>query len=455
MKLVAVSIVKNEADIIEVFVRHTRAWVDHHLVIDNGSTDGSRETLNALISEGLPLTLFRSPSNLDFSQVQTSNLVRRAFAEFAADWVLLLEADEFIAGTNRSALEQRLSFGPPDQPLTVQLQNYSVTIDDDSKEPNALVRIRYRQPATSGTLRVIIPRNLGLQPDVGTDKGNHALLRNHVPLESLCISEIRLCRFALRSPQQQALHIVVGEIQRLSRGVRNAGLDTHNRLGFQLLAADPEAFLANAISKPEELLLDPIPYLGDPLRYSPHATESARSLRAFLPFLEEMARSHGKLVDQLHELSAPANPLDTIQPLEPEEISSHHREESAPFSGFIALSGWQKEEGPVPSAFLPKFHWATAPETVLSIQVGTAQFSQVRAEVLTYVERQVTTVLLNGQELLRHVFTQVNQKEALTLTLELLAGENRLVFRHRSWLRSAGDPRKLALIFLSLRIRHL
>ena len=43
MRLVAVSIVKNEADIIEAFVRHTLAWVDHHLVFDHDSTDGTRE----------------------------------------------------------------------------------------------------------------------------------------------------------------------------------------------------------------------------------------------------------------------------------------------------------------------------------------------------------------------------------------------------------------------------
>jgi len=48
MRLVAVSIVKNEADIIEPFVRHTLAWVDHHLVFDHDSTDGTREILGAL-----------------------------------------------------------------------------------------------------------------------------------------------------------------------------------------------------------------------------------------------------------------------------------------------------------------------------------------------------------------------------------------------------------------------
>lgn len=59
MRLVAVSAVKNEADIIEAFVRHTRACVDPRPVFDHDSIDGTREILRARPVEGLPLTLFR------------------------------------------------------------------------------------------------------------------------------------------------------------------------------------------------------------------------------------------------------------------------------------------------------------------------------------------------------------------------------------------------------------
>src|SRR5437868_13045546 len=98
MKLVAVSIVKNEADVIEPFVRHARAWTDHHLVFDHDSTDGTREILGRLIAEGLPLTVFTDTALGNLQQARSNHLTRIAAREFAADWVLPLDADEFISG---------------------------------------------------------------------------------------------------------------------------------------------------------------------------------------------------------------------------------------------------------------------------------------------------------------------------------------------------------------------
>ena len=55
MKIVAVAILKNESDIVESMVRHNLAYVDHMVLIDNDSTDGSREILESLVRDQLPL----------------------------------------------------------------------------------------------------------------------------------------------------------------------------------------------------------------------------------------------------------------------------------------------------------------------------------------------------------------------------------------------------------------
>ena len=138
--------------------------------------------------------------------------------------------------------------------------------------------------------------------------------------------------------------------------------------------------------------------------------------------------------------------------LDPANIPPVNSTNSAAFSGFTPVFGWEAEDGPIASAFLPKFHWTTAPETALDVHAKTDGTAWLTAELLTYAEAQVTTVVLNGVELHRHVFGQINQRDTLSLPLKLRAGVNRLAFRHRSWLRSAHDPRKLAVIFLSLRI---
>jgi hypothetical protein len=106
----------------------------------------------------------------------------------------------------------------------------------------------------------------------------------------------------------------------------------------------------------------------------------------------------------------------------------------------------------VPEAFLPPFHWGYAPATTFASQSATGQSARLVAEALTYSERQIVTVELNGTPLFRHEFTRVNQKEILDLPLSLAAGENLFTLRYTESLRSPHDPRALAVIFLSLRI---
>ncbi|MEO6004046.1 MAG: glycosyltransferase family 2 protein [Opitutus sp.] len=451
MKLVAVSVVKNEADIIEAFVRHSRAWVDEHLIFDHDSTDGTREILLELTREGLPLRLFTGDAVANLQQSRSNHLARVAFNEHAADWVLPLDADEFLIAADRTPFEQALADAPQDQPASLRLRNYSPSTVDDLDEINPVERIRHRQHGPGSTNKVFVPRSLGLKPDVAAGKGNHALYHAGAALTDRPLTNSWLAHFALRSPQQQVLRVVTAELQKLSRGRAHEGLDMHYRLGFQLLSEDADLFFSTVLQPPERLRLDPIRYRGGPLRYSKTGSPFARSARALVPFLEKLARSHGQLVDAQQQQENPVE--EVIGPLDVGSAKSWLTRGASPFSGFVAVAGWQPAEGPVPEAFLPHFHWATGPETLLSIQAVEPQSARLEAQVLTYAEQQQTTIELNGVEVFRFSFQRVNQKEDWVLPLNLIAGANQLVIRHARWIESAADPRKLALIFLNLRVR--
>ena len=452
MKLVAVSVVKNEADIIEAFVRHTHAWVDHHLVFDHDSTDGTREILAALVHEGLPLTLFHGDSVANLQQSRSNHLARLAFAQHHADWTLPLDADEILVAPSRAAFEQALGDPDPHQPVQLPLHNYAPTTADHPAEPNPILRLVHRRRSPSSTVKVFVPRTLGRDPDIAAGKGNHVLFRSGQPLHARPLEQAHLAHFALRSPEQQALRILTAELQKLSRGRAHEGLDLHYRLGFQRFAENPAAFFASVFQSPDRLVRDPAPYLGGPLRYRTHTTETTRTVRAFIPFLEQLARSHRALADAA--TPAAEAPPENIRLLDPASVPSLADTSHASFSGFTPIAGWEPEEGPIPEAFLPRFHWATGPETVLTIHSDRDAPAHLHAEALTYSPDQSTTLFLNDAEILRHPWTRVNQKETLTAPLALRAGENRLIFRHTQWLTSPADPRKLALILLSLRIRH-
>jgi len=453
MKLVAVSIVKNEADIIEAFVRHTHAWVDFHLIFDHDSTDGTREILAGLVREGLPLALFTDDVLANLQHVRSNALARVAFADRGADWVLPLDADEILCAPSRAALEQSLASGPDDQPVTLAMHNYVPTPADEASEPNPIRRLHHRRPVESTTVKIAIPRRLGVDPGVSAGKGNHALYRGTEALPARKLANVWLAHFSLRSPHQQVLRVLTAELQKLARGRAHEGLDVHYRLGFQLLAEDPERFFSTVLEPAAGLTHDPAPYFGGALRHSLALSALAGSARALIPFLEKLAVSHGQLVDQLARV--PTGNVEAtasvIRPLDAGTISPLPQARGAAFTGFTPVSGWNPQEGPIAEAFLPFFHWGLGPETHLMIPAATAKSVRFEAEALSYAEQQVTTVLLNGIEVLRFVFPRIYQKENLVVTLPLQAGENQLVIRHATWLVTA-DPRKLALIFLSLRV---
>lgn len=88
----AVSMIKDESDVVEGMLRHLVDEVDHLLVADNGSTDGTREILDQLAGE-LPLTVVDDPDPAYRQSAKMSALAERA-AEGGATWILPVDADE-------------------------------------------------------------------------------------------------------------------------------------------------------------------------------------------------------------------------------------------------------------------------------------------------------------------------------------------------------------------------
>jgi Glycosyl transferase family 2 len=456
MRLVAVSVVKNEADIIEPFVRHTSVWVDHHFIFDHDSTDGTRQKLCALKDEGLRVSLFTDDALGNLQQARSNQLTRLAAETHGADWILPLDADEILTGPGRGFLEQYLAGLAVDCPAIIPLLNYCPTEQDDASIDNPVLRLRYCQPQLSQTKKILVPRALALDGAISAGKGSHAVYRGgHALREQPLPEEFHLAHLALRSPQHQVLRVVLAELQKLSRGSSHAGLDEHYRLGFQLLSEDPELFFRTLYMPCSALRLQPIPYLGAPTRYDRQGEGWGRVAQALLPFLEKLATSHGRLVDASQE-SATDTGKDHTPALREFQPTDFPRESlSSPvsaFVGFTALSGWGPQEGPVPQAFLPPFHWGYGPETQLTIKADKPGQARLVADVLTYVTNQRVIIELNGVAVTQHDFERVNQKEPLIALLPLQVGTNHLTLKYTQALTTPMDPRRLAVIFLTLRV---
>ncbi len=104
MQIWGVTMVRDEADIIELTLRHLIAQgVDRLLVADNLSSDGTRELLEKLASD-LPLTVV---DDLDPAYRQSEKMTSLAnqAAVGGATWIVPFDADEFWSGVGCSLRE--------------------------------------------------------------------------------------------------------------------------------------------------------------------------------------------------------------------------------------------------------------------------------------------------------------------------------------------------------------
>ena len=308
MRLVAVTRIRNEDDIVEAFARHHAALVDHHVFLDNDSNDRTPDILRALRSEGLPLTLHTSAAATNAEAVQNTLLLHRAVA-LGADWVIHLDCDEFIDPRPLGgSLHDVLASVPTQAPCVhTGAVNYHPTALDDRAELVVPRRLRWRDAERAAFVKVFV-RARAATAGASVGAGNHQIYLNGTQVPAFADPRLLLAHYYMRSGWQVLAKSLVGMMKILAAGQeaisRNTGV--HYAPHLEHLRDNPHWLLADAsfldaTHAPAHFgpgtLDDPIDYLGGLLRHTEPGNARLKAVRSVTACLEAVARSHGELAD--------------------------------------------------------------------------------------------------------------------------------------------------------------
>ena len=229
MNIGSFSIVKNESDVIEPFIRHNIRLLDHMHIVDNASTDNTANIIQRLKQEGLPLTLEYNYAT-NHPQIDAVNLYLQGLKGIAPDFVFLLDADEFISTTSREALHASLGKLPCGACGFVPWSYYVPLPDDDQSEINPLKRIRHCHTPLDVIHKVFLPKVILDNRDFFVTQGNHkCVAADSPPFEHALLEGVSLAHFPVRSVEQLAKKIIIGEWALSTRNNRHPGEAFHWR----------------------------------------------------------------------------------------------------------------------------------------------------------------------------------------------------------------------------------
>lgn len=278
MAIVGISMVKNEADVIEAMARHNLAFLDHLHFVDNGSTDRTVPILKLLKEEGLSISV---TADLRLGYPQADILSKAANARFPNDTLFFLDADECLIGR----IDQfRTALRAQSQPFLMPWVTYVPTPADNADDINPLTRIQHRRVSESPQyFKVALPANT--PRPVVMQQGAHGL-DGYRPAP---ISDIAIAHFPVRSVQQIISKILVGSWNMRLRPLKETeGYQWHDLAkkmieGRLPTARDLQAIGANyTCDTPGPLTRDPLPAHSQPLKYTTETdTNALHNIMAF------------------------------------------------------------------------------------------------------------------------------------------------------------------------------
>lgn len=234
MSLIAiVSMVRNEADVIESFVRHNLGWADRIYVAVHESTDETMSILQSMQGDGLPIFLSEVRGAAQVQSEVVTALMRQAVAD-GASFVLPLDADEFLLPDGGNA--PSVSMGAVCRSLFSLLDEgkvYSipwVRYVPRTGQGFLLSRKAYREKWPEKISKIVLGAKAVQEAELSISQGNHRALlpEKDGELQAVVgenIKGLHIAHYPWRSEEQAAKKAAVGwlgNVAKYTRYTRNA-----------------------------------------------------------------------------------------------------------------------------------------------------------------------------------------------------------------------------------------
>lgn len=207
--IVGISMIKNEEDVIEQFIRHNLNYLDLLVILENGSADNTRKILELIRKEGSPVVIIDDPDPTYSQSEKMTRLMQNVAVTLFPDFIIPIDADEFIKCPSKKDFLNELDIIPSPGKGFIGFHTYIVPDAlPDPNPPNPLEYMtRRRKLEKAETRKVVIRLDGELPVNIFIKMGNHdaAGLKESVELD-----KISYAHFPVRSKNQLIEKTITG-----------------------------------------------------------------------------------------------------------------------------------------------------------------------------------------------------------------------------------------------------
>lgn len=217
--------VKDECDIVELFVKINLRRLDHLFIVDHGSRDGTPEILRRLAASGYAITVTEY-EGLDRNQRDvTTRLMSSVAATDEYDFIVPLDADEFIYCGDRCLADVLAAEVPQGGAAQMRWVTYAPVAALAEAGPAPLFhRFRMRALEPIQYFKVVLSNDLAKNAQLSV--GNHTVVFNGAPM-SLPTSTVLLQHVPVRSAEQLSVKALIGSLRNSIRPERTPAESFH------------------------------------------------------------------------------------------------------------------------------------------------------------------------------------------------------------------------------------